>query len=73
MAIFSRRNAVVGWIALFIGKRAVKRKAKQVVPALDAESKRPNKSAVALLLASAVGVLTFWRRRTGDEETGKES
>jgi len=73
MAVFNRRNAAVGWLALFVGKRVVKRKAKQAIPGLDAESKRPNKSAIALLLASLVGVLTFWRRRSGDEETGSES
>ena len=69
MSVFNRRNAAVGWLALFVGKRVLKRKAKQAVPGLDAESKRPNKSAIALLVASAVGVLTFWKRRSGDEET----
>lgn len=73
MAVFNRRNAAVGWLALFVGKRVLKRKAKQAVPGLDAESKRPNKSAIALLVASLAGVLTFWRRRSGDEETGSES
>jgi hypothetical protein len=73
MAVFNRRNAAVGWLALVVGKRVMKRKAKQAMPAIDAESKRPNKSAVALLLASAVGVATFWRRRSDDEETGSES
>jgi hypothetical protein len=63
----------VGWLALLVGKRVLKRKAKQAVPAIDAESKRPNKSAVALLLASAVGVATFFRRRSGDEETSTET
>lgn len=73
MAVFNRRNAAVGWLALLVGKRVLKRKAKQAVPAIDAESKRPNKSAVALLLASAVGVATFFRRRSGDEETSTET
>ena len=70
MAVFNRKNAAVGWLALFVGKRILKRKAKQAVPAIDAESKRPNKSAIALLLASLAGAVTFWRRRSGDEETG---
>jgi hypothetical protein len=73
VAVFNRRNAAVGWLALLVGKRVLKRKAKQAVPAIDAESKRPNKSAVALLLASAVGVATFFRRRSGDEETSTET
>ena len=73
MPVFNRRNAAVGWLALAVGKRVLKRKAKQAVPGLDPESGRPNKSAVALLVAGAAGVLTFWRRRSGDEETGAES
>jgi hypothetical protein len=70
VAVFNRRNAAVGWLALFVGKRVLKRKAKQAVPAIDAESKRPNKSAIALMIAGAAGILTFWRSRSGDEETG---
>jgi len=73
MSVFSRRNAAVGWLALFVGKRVLKRKAKQALPAIDAASRRPNKSAVALLLAGIAGILTFRRRRSGDEETGEES
>jgi len=73
VAVFNRRNAAVGWLALFVGKRVLRRKAKQAVPALDPESKRPNKSAVALLAASVVGVATFWRRRSENEETEPES
>jgi len=73
MPVFNRRNAAVGWLALQVGKRIAKRKAKQAVPALDPESKRPNKSAIALVLATAVGVVTFWRRRSGDEETDSQS
>ena len=66
MAIVNRRNAVLGWIALVVGKRFLKRKAKAVVPAFDVETKRPNRSAVALLAAAAVGAATFWRRRSED-------
>jgi len=73
MAVFNRRNAAVGWLALFVGKRVLKRKAKQALPGIDAEAKRPNKSAIALLVAGLVGALTFWRRRSGDEETGPKS
>jgi hypothetical protein len=69
MGVFNRRNAAVGWMAWAVGKRVLKKKAKGAVPAIDAESKRPNKSAIALFVASAVGVLTFWRKRSGDDET----
>ena len=72
MAIFNRRNAAVGWLAWTVGKRVLKRKAKDAVPKVDTETKRPNKSAIALLIASAVGVATFWRRRSGDDESPLE-
>ena len=65
MSIFNRRNAVLGWAGWLLGKRVLKRKARAVVPALDPETKRPNRSALALLFAAAVGVATFWRRQPG--------
>ena len=70
MSVFNRRNAAVGWVVWGVGKRVLKRKATDAVPAIDSESKKPNKSAVALLLAGTVGLVTFWRKRAGDEETG---
>ena len=67
MSVFNRRNAAVGWLAWAVGKRVLKRKAKDAVPSIDPESKRPNKSAIALLIAGAVGLATFWRKRSGDD------
>jgi len=66
--ILNRRNAVLGWVALAVAKRMIKRKAKNVVPAVDSETHKPNKSAVALLVAGAVGVTTFLRSRSGGAE-----
>jgi hypothetical protein len=67
MGIFNRRNAAVGWVTWAVGKRVLKRKAKGAVPSIDTDSKKPNKSAIALAAASVVGVLTFWRKRSGDD------
>lgn len=66
MGVFNRRNAVAGYLALAVGKRVLKKKAKDAVPAIDPESKKPNKSAIALLIAGAVGLATFWRKRADD-------
>jgi len=68
VGIFNRRNAVVGWLTLVVGKRILKRKAKGAVPSVDSETKKPNKSAIALLVAGAAGALTFWKKRSGDDE-----
>ncbi len=68
MGIFNRRNAAVGWLTWAVGKRVLKKKAKGAVPSVDPETKKPNKSAIALLLASVVGALTFWRKRSGDDD-----
>ena len=67
MGIFNRRNAAVGWVTWMVGKRVLKKKAKDAVPAIDPQSKKPNKSAIALLIAGSVGALSFWRKRSGDD------
>ena len=67
MGVFNRRNAAVGWVTWMVGKRVLKKKAKDAVPAIDPETKKPNKSAIALLAAGVVGALTFWRKRSGDD------
>jgi hypothetical protein len=72
MGIFNRRNAAVGWVTWMLGKRVLKRKAKGAVPSVDPETKRPNRSAIALLLAGVVGALTFWRSRSSDDDTAAE-
>ena len=69
MGVFNRRNAAVGWLAWAVGKRVLKKKAKDAVPSIDPASKKPNKSAIALLVAGAVGALTFWRKRAGDDSS----
>jgi hypothetical protein len=52
-----------------VGKRVLKKKAKDAVPAIDSETNNPNKSAIALLIAGAAGALTFWRKRSGDDDS----
>jgi hypothetical protein len=69
VGVFNRRNAAVGWLTWIVGKRVLKKKAKDAVPSIDSETKKPNKSAIALLVAGAAGVLTFWRKRSGDDTT----
>ncbi|HEX7525878.1 MAG TPA: hypothetical protein VIL98_15925 [Gaiellaceae bacterium] len=48
MGIVNRRNAVVGWIVLKLGKRAAKKKAQGAVPGA---------------LAAIAGTLFFWRKK----------
>jgi hypothetical protein len=66
VGVFNRRNAAVGWMTWVVGKRVLKKKAKSAVPSIDSQSKKPNKSAIALVVAAAAGALTFWRKRSGD-------
>jgi hypothetical protein len=59
MGIVNKRNAVVGWVVLKAGKRAVRKKAHGAVP------DRRTGGAVAGALAAAGGVVFFWRRKRG--------
>jgi hypothetical protein len=61
--IFSKRNALVGWLVLTVAKAKAKGAARR------ATGKRGG--AVAAGLAAAVGGLMFWRkRRSQDGPTG---
>jgi hypothetical protein len=66
MGIVNRRNALVGWAAIKVGKRVAKSKATAVVPGTADDSMRPNKSAIALAVAAIGGALVFWRKRGGE-------
>jgi hypothetical protein len=59
MGIVNKRNAIVGWVAVKVGKRVVKKKAQGVAP-----GKRTG-GAAAGALAAAGGMLLFWRRKRG--------
>jgi len=72
VGIFNRRNAAVGWMTWMVGKRVLKRKAKGAVPNVDPETKRPNRSAIALAVAGTLGALTFWRSRSGSDDDSAE-
>jgi hypothetical protein len=67
MGVINRRNAVVGWLTWTVGKRVLKKKARDAVPGIDSETKKPNRSAIALAVAAVVGAATFWKKRGGDE------
>ena len=68
MGIMNRRNAVVGWGVLKIGKRVAKRKAKAAVPGTG-EHAGLNKSALAGIAAAVSGALFFWRKKSGGSGT----
>lgn len=69
MSIVNRRNAVIGWAAWKVGKRAMRRKAQSAKPSV--EDGRPNKSLVAAGAAGAAataGAVAIWRKRHGDDD-----
>jgi uncharacterized protein (TIGR03382 family) len=67
MGIVNRRNAVVGWVTLKVGKRVVKQKAAGAVP----KAKKTG-GAAAGALAALGGALLFWRRKRGDGSADTE-
>ena len=71
MAIVNRRNAVLGWTVWKVTKRVAKRKAKDAVPTIDSETKRPNKPFLFAFFGALGGLLWFKRRGGGDAEEEK--
>jgi hypothetical protein len=62
MGIVNKRNAVVGWIVLKLGKRAAKRKAQGAVPG-------PRGGGVAAgAFAALAGALLFRRKKRGSAD-----
>ena len=57
MSIVNRRNAVIGWLVVKVGKRAAKQKVANADPRKG--------GAVAGALAALAGVLFFWRKKRG--------
>jgi hypothetical protein len=72
MGIVNRRNAALGWVVWQVGKRFAKRKAKSAVPAVDPDTKRPNKPAIIATLAALGAVAMFWRKKSDDERPSTE-
>ncbi len=61
MGIVNKRNAIVGWLTLKVGKRVVRKKALEAA----ATGKRAGRGAATGILAAAGGVLLFLRSRRG--------
>ena len=70
MAIVNRRNAVLGWTVWRVAKRVARRKAKDAVPTIDRDTKRPNRSLIFAVVGAVAGVLWFWWRGEEDEGPG---
>jgi hypothetical protein len=68
MAIFNKRNAVLGWGVWKVAKLFGKRKAKAAVPGTGTHAGL-NKSAIASIFATIGGVLWFWRKKSDDNSS----
>lgn len=62
MSIVNRRNAVIGWLVVKVGKRAAKRKAQGAVP------NARTGGAVAGTLAALGGLLVLKRKKRTDAD-----
>jgi hypothetical protein len=62
VSIVNRRNAVIGWLVVKIGKRAARKKAQGAVP------NARKGGAVAGSLAALGGLLMFKRKKRTDSE-----
>ncbi len=64
--LFSRRNAVVGWLALTVGRRMFKLRGIETAK----KRRRPGKKSLAVLLAGAAGAVMFWKSRSDGHDDG---
>lgn len=62
MSIVNRRNAVIGWLVVKLGKRAARRKAKGAVP-----SARAGGALAGALTALGGALLLKKKKRTGSD------
>jgi hypothetical protein len=70
MSVINKRNAVVGWAAWTVAKRAAKRKAYRAIPSTNgAGNGRKLVAVVPLAVAAVGGALVFWRRQHDREPT----
>jgi hypothetical protein len=67
MSILNRRNALVGWLAWTGAKYLMAQKARKAVPALDAGTRRPNKAAIVVALAT-LGIGAWLARHYTDRD-----
>jgi len=51
--VIKRRYAVLGWFTWVLGKRAMKKK-----------ERKGKRGAIVLLVAGAIGAVTFWKKRS---------
>jgi hypothetical protein len=64
--MFSKRNAIIGWLVMTFGKPMAMRRARQA-----AKARRRNATvgaAAAAGVGASVGALMFWRKRRGHQE-----
>ena len=61
MSVVNKRNAVIGWVVVKVGKRAVKKKAQEAVPSARTGG------AVAGGVAALAGLLMLGRKRRGTD------
>lgn len=64
MGIVNRRNAVVGWLVLKLGKRAAKKRAQAAAPGAARTA-----GSVAGTLTALGGMLLFWRKKKRGTDT----
>ncbi|HEX6763705.1 MAG TPA: hypothetical protein VF094_12985 [Gaiellaceae bacterium] len=67
MSVINRRNAVMGWLAWSGIKLLAREKARGAVPAVDRETKKPNRSAIALAVVGATTFVVLKLKRTRGE------